>query len=162
MALRDRVKKLKLLIADADGVLTEGTLYYTEEGETLKAFSVLDGLGVKKLKDMGIKVAVISGRTSPPLFKRLEELGVETYGGIKDKLKLYEELKERYRLKDEEVAFVGDDLVDLPVMKRVGFPVAVANAEEEVKKVALYTTMREGGKGAVREVADLIYTLLND
>jgi len=163
MALKDRVKKLKLLITDIDGVLTDGTLYYTEEGESIKAFSVLDGLGIKKLQSMGIKLAVISGRDSLPLIKRLRELGVEElHTGKKDKLSVYEEIKKKYNLKDEEVGYVGDDLVDLKVMEKVGFPVAVQNAEREVKIRAVYVTRREGGKGAFREVVELIYTLLND
>ncbi|NPB07606.1 MAG: HAD-IIIA family hydrolase [Aquificae bacterium] len=163
MALRDRVKKLKLLITDIDGVLTDGTLYYTEEGESIKAFSVLDGLGIKKLQSMGIKLAVISGRDSLPLTRRLKELGVEElHTGRRDKLSAYEEIKRKYGLRDEEIGYVGDDLVDLGVMEKVGFPVAVRNAQREVKKRALYVTRKRGGEGALREVAELIYTLLND
>jgi len=160
MALRDRIKKLKLIITDIDGVLTDGSLYYTEKGETIKVFNVLDGLGIKILQGMGLEIGVISGRNSSPLSVRLKELGIEeVFTGRYSKLEIYEEIKRRKKLKDEEICFVGDDIVDLPVMERVGFPVAVRNAVEEVKKVALYITNAEGGRGAIREVAELIKLL---
>ena len=163
MALRDRVKKLKLLITDIDGVLTDGTLYYTEEGETIKSFNVLDGLGIKRLHSLGLKLAVISGRNSKSLITRLKELEVEDiFTGKHRKLEVYEELKRKYDLKDEECGFIGDDIVDIPIMERVGFPIAVRNAVEDVKKIALYITIKEGGKGAFREVVDLMVELLND
>lgn len=162
MALRDRVKKLKLLIMDIDGVLTDGSLYYTEHGETIKVFNVLDGLGIKVLQKMQIKLAVISGRDSKALITRLKELGInDIFTGKNSKLEVYEILKMRYGLKDEEVGFIGDDLVDLDVMEKVGFPVAVRNAVDEVKEKAVYITMKEGGKGALREVVELIYLLRN-
>lgn len=162
MALRDRVKRLKLLITDIDGVLTDGSLYYTKEGETIKSFSVLDGLGIKILqKQLGIKLAVISGRDSEALITRLKELEVEdVFTGKHKKTEIYETLKSKYNLRDEECGFIGDDIVDVPVMERVGFPVAVRNAVKEVKRVAVYITLKEGGKGAFREVVDLIRELL--
>ncbi|NPA32320.1 MAG: HAD-IIIA family hydrolase [Aquificae bacterium] len=163
MALRDRAKKLKLLISDVDGVLTDGTLYYTEGGETIKAFSVLDGVGIKILQRMGIRLAVISGRSSPALSVRLKELGIdEVFLNTNDKLPVYLELLRKYSLKDEEVCFVGDDVVDIPLMKRAGFAVAVRNAVPDVKRLALYTTMSPGGRGAIRELAELLYLLRND
>ena len=163
MALRDRVKKLKLLITDIDGVLTDGSLHYTKEGETIKSFNVLDGLGIKALHSLGIRLAVISGRDSEALITRLKELEIEDiFTGKHKKTEVYEILKQKYSLKDEECGFIGDDVVDIPVMKKVGFPVAVRNAVREVKKVALYVTVKEGGKGAFREVVDLIRELLND
>jgi len=162
MALKSRVKKLKLLIMDIDGVFTDGKLYYTEQGETIKVFNVLDGIGIKLLQKMGIILAVISGRDSAPLITRLKELGVEeVYTGKFRKREIYEDLKQKYSLKDEEIGFIGDDVVDLEVMKKVGFPVAVKNAVEEVKRSAVYITQREGGNGAVREVAELIHYLRN-
>ena len=162
MALRDRVKKLKLLIMDIDGVLTDGNLYYTEHGETIKVFNVLDGLGIKVLQKMQIKLAVISGRDSKALITRLKELGInDIFTGKNSKLEVYETLKIRYGLKDEEIGFIGDDLVDLDIMEKVGFPVAVRNAVDEVKEKAVYITMKEGGKGALREVVELIYLLRN-
>lgn len=163
MALRDRVKRLKLLITDIDGVLTDGSLYYTKEGETIKSFNVLDGLGIKALQRLGIRLAVISGRDSEALITRLRELEIEDiFTGRHKKTEVYETLKQKYNLRDEECGFIGDDVVDIPVMERVGFPVAVRNAVREVKKVAVYVTTKEGGKGAFREVVDLIRELLND
>ena len=163
MALKNRVKKLKLLITDIDGVLTDGTLYYTEEGETIKSFNVIDGFGIKALQSLGIRLAVISGRNSGALITRLKELKIEDiFTGKHKKTEVYEILKQKYNLKDEECSFIGDDVVDIPVMKKVGFPIAVRNAVREVKKVAVYITMREGGKGAFREIVDLIRELLND
>ena len=163
MALRDRVKRLKLLITDIDGVLTDGSLYYTKEGETIKSFNVLDGLGIKALQRLGIRLAVISGRDSEALITRLRELEIEDiFTGRHKKTEVYETLKQKYNLRDEECGFIGDDVVDIPVMEKVGFPVAVRNAVREVKKVAVYVTTKEGGKGAFREVVDLIRELLND
>ena len=145
---------------DVDGVLTDGRLYYTEEGERIKVFNVQDGLGIKLLQKAGIKTGVISGRESEALRNRLFELGVEEiFMGRFEKEGILEEILSRNGISAEEVGFVGDDLVDIPVLKRVGFPVAVGDASEEVKRYAVYVTMREGGKGAVREVVDLILAL---
>jgi len=145
---------------DVDGVLTDGRLYYTEEGERIKVFNVQDGLGIKLLQKAGIKTGVISGRESEALRNRLFELGVEeVFMGRFEKEGILEEILSRNGISAEEVGFVGDDLVDIPVLKRVGFPVAVGDASEEVKRYAVYVTMREGGKGAVREVVDLILAL---
>ncbi|GAB6065910.1 HAD-IIIA family hydrolase [Aquifex pyrophilus] len=160
MALRDRVRKLKLIITDIDGVFTDGSLYYTEKGESIKVFNVLDGLGIKMLQSMGLEIGVISGRDSSPLIVRLRELGIdEIFTGKHSKLEIYQEIIRRKGLKDEEICFIGDDVVDIPVMERVGFPVAVRNAVDEVKRIALYITNAEGGRGAVREVAELIKLL---
>ncbi len=160
MSLRERALKLKLLLLDVDGVLTDGRLYYTEEGERIKVFNVHDGLGIKLLQREGIATGVISGRESEALRNRLLELGVEEiFMGRLEKDGVLEEILRRRNLREDEVGFVGDDLVDLPVMGRVGFPVAVRNAPEQVKRRAVYTTMAEGGKGAVREVAELIIKL---
>jgi len=145
---------------DVDGVLTDGRLYYTEEGERIKVFNVQDGLGIKLLQKAGIKTGVISGRESEALRNRLFELGVEeVFMGRFEKEGILEEILSRNGISAEEVGFVGDDLVDIPVLKRVGFPVAVRDASGEVKRYAVYVTMREGGKGAVREVVDLILAL---
>ena len=160
MSLKERVRDLKYLILDVDGVLTEGQLYYTAEGETLKAFSVHDGMGIKLLQSAGIKVGIISGRNSKALEVRLKELGAEDiYMGELDKLSAFEEILSAHNLSEREVGFVGDDIVDIPILERVGLPVAVRNAVKEVKKRAVYVTRREGGKGAVREVAELILLL---
>lgn len=145
---------------DVDGVLTDGRLYYTEEGERIKVFNVQDGLGIKLLQRAGIKTGVISGRESEALRNRLLELGVdEIFMGRFEKDGILKDILSRNGISAEEVGFIGDDLVDIPVLKRVGFPVAVRGASEEVKRYAVYVTMKEGGKGAVREVVDLILTL---
>ena len=163
MSLRERALKLKLLLMDVDGVLTDGELYYTEEGERLKVFNVHDGLGIKLLQKAGISTGVISGRESEALRNRLLELGIEEiYMGRFQKNGILEEMLRKKNLSPEEVGFIGDDLVDIPVMRRVGFPVAVRNAPEPVKSSAVYTTLREGGKGAVREVVELVLKLRGD
>ncbi len=163
MSLRERALRLKLLLMDVDGVLTDGRLYYTEEGERLKVFNVHDGLGIKLLQRIGISTGVISGRESEALRNRLLELGIEEiYMGRFQKDGILEEILKKKDLTYEEVGFVGDDLVDIPVMRRVGFPVAVRNAPELVKRFAVYTTLRKGGKGAVREVVELILRLRGD
>ncbi len=157
MALKDRIERLKLLILDVDGVLTDGKLYYGPDGEELKAFHVLDGLGIKMIQDAGIKLSVISGRRSEALENRLRELRIEEiFLGQVNKISSLETLSFKLGVETDEIGFIGDDLVDLDVMKRVGFPVAVKNAHPEVKRVAVYTTRAEGGKGALREVAELI------
>ncbi len=147
---------------DVDGVLTGGELVYTEDGEGLKLFNVYDGLGIKILQKAGIKTGVISGRESKALESRLKELGIdEIFMGRREKDKVLAEISKRLSIGYEEIGFVGDDLVDIPAMKRVGFPIAVRNAPKEVKKVAVYETMNEGGSGAVREVCELILKLRN-
>ncbi|WP_457601422.1 KdsC family phosphatase [Hydrogenivirga sp.] len=162
MSLRSRAKKLKLLLMDVDGVLTDGRLFYTEGGERIKVFNVHDGLGIKLLQRTGIMTGVISGRESEALRNRLSELGIEeVFMGRTEKDSVLKDIVSRHGLSHEEIGFMGDDLVDIPVMKRVGFPVAVRNAPEVVKSYAVYITSREGGKGAVREVCDLILRLTN-
>lgn len=148
---------------DVDGVLTDGNLYYTENGESLKEFNVYDGLGIKLLQKAGISTGIISGRESEALRSRLLELGIdEVYMGRLHKGAILEEILSRKGLSAEEVGFIGDDVVDIPVLKRVGFPVAVRNAPDVVKKFTVYTTLREGGRGAVREVVELILKLRRD
>ena len=160
MSLRDRVRKIRILLLDVDGVLTDGRLYYTDSGETLKVFDVRDGLGIKMIQSLGIKTGVISGRDSPALKNRLEELGIdEIHMGRFRKDEALDRILAKHSLSPEEVVFIGDDLVDVPVLKRVGFPVAVRNAPYEVRKHAVYVTRSEGGRGAVREVVDLILKL---
>jgi len=160
LSLKDRAKKIKILLMDVDGVLTDGRLFYTEEGEMIKVFNVHDGLGIKRIQREGIKTGVISGRESQALKSRLEELGIEEiFMGQLKKEEILEDIVRRLNLKHEEIAFVGDDLVDVPVLRRVGFPICVRNSPEEVKKVCVYETLRPGGDGAIREVTDLIIEL---
>ncbi len=150
---------IKLLILDVDGVLTDGSLYYLPSGEEIRVFNVLDGLGIKRLLNAGIEIAIISGRDAPASRVRFAELGISRlYLSKATKIDSYEELKAELNLDDQEIIYVGDDLPDLPVMQQVGFSCAVSNAQPEIKKVADYVTQRSGGRGAVREVCELILT----
>jgi 3-deoxy-D-manno-octulosonate 8-phosphate phosphatase (KDO 8-P phosphatase) len=153
--VRAHAARARALVLDVDGVLTDGTLYYGTDGEALKAFHVRDGLGLRLLRLEGIHVAVISAKRSAPLERRLTDLRVpHVYLGREDKLRALDELLEATGVAAEDVAYVGDDLVDLPVLARVGLSVSVADAHPRVRERALWVTRAQGGKGAVREVAD--------
>ncbi len=155
--LEHLAKKIKLLILDVDGVLTDGGIILDNEGNEFKVFNVRDGHGIKMLIRAGVKVAIISGRQSKVVERRAKELGItEVYQKTGDKLEVYHELISRYGLKSDEVAYMGDDIVDIPLLKVVGFPIAVADADEYTKQFALLVTNNKGGRGAVREVTDLI------
>jgi len=156
-AILGRARGIRLLVLDVDGVLTDGRLYFDAKGETLKVFHVRDGHGIKMAQLGGIEVAFLSGRRSDAAFYRARELAVTRYyEGLRDKVPVLEELCRTLNLKPEEVAAVGDELVDLPLFHRVGLAVAVADAVPEVKAAAHWTTLNPGGRGAVREVTDLI------
>ena len=149
--------KIKLLILDVDGVLTNGVVYISSRGEELKAFHLRDGQGLKLLQRAGIGIVLLSGRFSEATARRAEELGIgEVYHGIIGKLPLYERILCEKGLGDEEVAYVGDDLMDLPILRRAGFSATIADGIEEAKDIAHYVTYRKGGEGAVREVVELI------
>jgi 3-deoxy-D-manno-octulosonate 8-phosphate phosphatase (KDO 8-P phosphatase) len=149
--------RVRLLILDVDGVLTDGRLYFGPAGEALKVFHVRDGHGIKMAQRAGIEVAFLSGRRSDAAYHRSRELGITRfYEGVRDKVAVLEELKAALNLAPEEVAAVGDELVDLPLMARVGLSVAVADAAPEVKAAAHWVTSCRGGEGAVREVTDLL------
>jgi 3-deoxy-D-manno-octulosonate 8-phosphate phosphatase (KDO 8-P phosphatase) len=156
--------EVRLVALDVDGVLTDGGLYIgqTQQGEPieLKRFHIMDGLGIKFLVWSGIQVVLVSGRESDATVLRARELGVECYqdAGAR-KLPVMEELLQRHEMTWGQVAFVSDDLADLPVLERVGLPVAVANAAPEVKAVARWITRRPGGSGAVREFAEQLLTV---
>ena len=151
------MKNIKLVIVDVDGVLTDGTIYLDSHGCETKAFHVLDGTGISYLHRVGIKTAIISGRNCDAVTHRAKELDIEdVYQGAKNKIDAYKEILEKYALRDEEVCYIGDDLIDLPILYRVGFPVAVANAAPLVKQHSVYITKARGGQGAVREVAEKI------
>lgn len=155
--VRRRVEQVKLLVLDVDGVLTDGRLFYHDEGTESKAFDVRDGHGIKMLWQAGIETAIISGRSCPSVDKRAADLGIkEVVQGVRDKVPSLEKLLSDKGLQPEQMAFVGDDVVDLPVMNRVGFAVAVADASEHLFDMAHYVTLAPGGRGAVREVAELI------
>ncbi|MFH4353989.1 MAG: HAD-IIIA family hydrolase [Neisseriaceae bacterium] len=153
----DKAKKCKLLALDVDGVLTDGKVYYNGSSADSKPFFVRDGLGLVLLQQQGIQIAVISGRADPGVDKRVKELQINYYyPGVKDKLAVWDELLERAKLKASECAYIGDDLIDLPILVRVGFAVTVQNAHPCVTNYCHYTTHSQGGAGAVREVCDII------
>jgi 3-deoxy-D-manno-octulosonate 8-phosphate phosphatase (KDO 8-P phosphatase) len=149
--------KIKLLILDVDGVMTDGRIIFDSNGVESKFFNVKDGHGIKMLQRAGIEVAIVSGRKSQVVANRASELGISrVYQGSLDKLSPYLDILEKTGLVDEQVAYVGDDIIDLPVMRRVGFAAAPADALEYVVEHAHFVAKNRGGWGAVREVCDLI------
>jgi 3-deoxy-D-manno-octulosonate 8-phosphate phosphatase (KDO 8-P phosphatase) len=150
-------KMIKLIILDVDGVLTDGSLIVGDSGDEFKVFSVRDGLGIAMAISAGITVAFLSGRYSQAVANRAKDLRVDdVHQGIPNKIAVYESLLNKYSLADEEVCYVGDDLSDIPPLKRAGLSYAVADAVEEVKEAAKHVTENPGGRGAVREVIDSI------
>lgn len=155
--IKAKAKKVKLFIMDVDGTLTDGKIYIGPQGEVFKAFNTKDGLGIKRLREKGIIPVIITGRSSEIVVARAKELGIdEIYQGIKDKLAVYRHLVDKYKVNDEEVAFIGDDLNDLPLLNKVGLSFGVADAVEAVRAAVDYVTKQKGGEGAVREAIDLI------
>ena len=153
----DKAKKIKCVICDVDGVLTDGALYLDATGNEIKAFQVLDGVGLKLLMFAGIEVAVITGAVTSIIDHRMQQLKITNYfKGQVNKQIAFDTLKSRLQLTAEEFAYIGDDLPDLPIIRQVGLGIAVANAVEQVKTVAHIITKQSGGKGAVREVCDFI------
>jgi len=152
-----RAQAIRLLVLDVDGVLTDGRLYFGHTGETLKVFHVRDGHGIKMVQRAGLEVAFMSGRHSDAAFHRAKELGISRfYESLRDKVPVLEELMAALHLTGQQLAMVADDLVDLPIMSRVGLAVAVADAVPAVRAAAHWVTAAPGGKGAVREVCDLL------
>ena len=155
--IRERAAKIKLVIFDVDGVLTDGKLFFDEEGREYKSFHSRDGLGLNLLRQTGVEVAVISGRSSQSVSQRMAGLGIEhVFQGQKDKLLAFNSLRETLGLEPGQIAHVGDDLIDLPLLRRVGLAVAVADAHPAILPFAHWRTERPGGTGAAREVCDLI------
>jgi len=155
--LINKAKKIKLVIFDIDGVLTDGLLNYGPDGELFKQFNVKDGVGIKLLQQQGINVGVITAKDSKPLSQRMNDLSVQYfYPACNDKIKAFSELIDTLDLHFEQVAYVGDDVIDLPVMERVGLAIATRDAHDFIKKRADYITQAKGGQGVAREVADLI------
>ncbi len=153
----EKAKKIKLVILDVDGVLTDGSIILDNEGNEFKIFHVRDGHGIKMLSKVGIKVAIITGRRSKVVERRAEELGItDLYQGVFKKSSVYESLLQKYRCRDEEVAFMGDDIVDIELLKRVGFSAVPADADEGAEKWAAFISTKKGGRGAVREFIELI------
>lgn len=155
--LSTRAKRIRLAIFDVDGVLTDGSLYLSDSGEETKAFNTQDGHGMKMLQSSGVTLAIITGRTSRCVELRALNLGVSLlFQGASDKLQVYRDLLASRGLEPEETAYMGDDLVDLPVLRRCGLAFAVPDAPEIVRQHAHYVTRRKGGHGAVREVCEFM------
>jgi 3-deoxy-D-manno-octulosonate 8-phosphate phosphatase (KDO 8-P phosphatase) len=153
----EKAKKLKLLILDVDGVLTDGRLFFDNDGNEYKSFHAQDGHGIKMLRQTGVEVAVISGRKSKSVALRMKNLGIEhVYQGHENKIAAFNELIEKIGITPDQAAHVGDDVIDLPVMVRVGLAIAVNDANFAVKQHADWCTTLPGGQGAVREVCDFI------
>ncbi len=159
---QERLKLIKLLILDVDGVLTDGKIIYNDRGEEIKAFDVKDGHGIKLLMRSGIEIALITGRESEVVLHRARDLGIEqVYQKVTNKMEVYEKILNDKKLEGENVGFVGDDLVDIPVLKRVGFSAAVLDAVSEVKEIADYIASKKGGGGAGREICELLLKAQN-
>ena len=155
--VRAKAKGIKLLILDVDGVLTDGSIILDNEGNEYKAFHVRDGHGIRMLIQAGIKVAIITGRYSKVVERRAQELGItDVFQKCLKKKTAYAQLLKQHSLENYEVAYMGDDIIDAPIMAVIGLPVAVADADDETKNYALMVTRNRGGRGAVREVTDLI------
>lgn len=156
-SLKERAKKIKLLLLDVDGVLTDGRIIYDSKGRDSKFFDVHDGLGVYLLSKADIKTVLITAKGSRTIKPRARDMRVaEVFSDISPKSAILGKLLKKYKASKDEVCFVGDDLVDLGLMKLVGLGVAVFNACPEIKQAASYITIRHGGRGAVREIAELI------
>jgi 3-deoxy-D-manno-octulosonate 8-phosphate phosphatase (KDO 8-P phosphatase) len=152
-----RAKAIRLVVFDVDGVLTDGSLYLGDDGQEYKAFNSRDGHGMTMLRQAGVGMAVITGRQSEVVRIRMESLGVEhVYQGQRDKRPAYESLRDACGLSDRQIAFVGDDVVDLPVMRQVGLAIAVADAHPMVVAHSHWQTQSRGGRGAAREVCEAV------
>ena len=152
-----RAKGLKLFLLDVDGILTDGTITYTHEGNEIKSFHTRDGLGIRLLMESGLEIGLITARESEAVNRRVQDLGIKyVFQKAKNKLEIFENLLKELNLTPSEVGYMGDDWLDLPLLVRVGFAATVDDAVPEVLQVAHYVTKRQGGRGAVREVCDLI------
>ena len=155
--MEKKLATIKLLLLDVDGVLTDGRIIYDNEGNEMKSFDVKDGHGMKMLQRAGIKIGIITGRSSAVVQRRAEELGLDAlFQGALTKLEPYGEILKEFGLTDDQVAYVGDDLVDLPILRRVGFSATVADAVPDLFPLVDYVCKRPGGRGAVREICDML------
>ncbi len=155
--IRERARRIKMLIMDVDGVLTDGRIILGSKGEELKNFYVQDGQGINLALQKGLIVALVSGRKSKVVERRAEELKIsEVYQGVSLKIEVYHKFLKKYGLKNEEVAYIGDDLGDIPPLRKAGLALAPANGVKEIKDIVHYVTRASGGRGAVREAIDII------
>lgn len=153
----EKAKRIKVFIVDIDGVMTDGRIIYSGYGDELRFFDVQDGLGITLLNKAGIKTVIVTAGKSKIVKHRARDLKVTcTYHGFMDKIDAFNHLLKRFKVTPEEVCFIGDDIIDIPILKRVGFAVAVSNAVDAAKKNAHHITANKGGRGAVREICDLI------
>ena len=156
-ALQNKLKSIRMLILDVDGVMTDGGIIFDHQGNEAKKFDVRDGHGLKMLMRTGVEVIILTGRTSPAVAHRAADLGITgIYQGAKNKLMVFEQILREKNILPDLVAYLGDDVVDIPVLRRVGFAATVADGSDYVKNVVDYITEREGGRGAVREICELI------
>ncbi|HEY8606948.1 MAG TPA: HAD family hydrolase [Noviherbaspirillum sp.] len=152
-----RAARVRLMIFDVDGVLTDGSLHYGEQGELIKTFNVLDGHGIKLLQQAGVAAAIISARTSGLVARRAADLGIRhLHQGVHDKRAAFEQLLAETGIAADACGFIGDDVIDLPILTRVGFAASVPNGHPEVRKRVHYVTEAAGGRGAARELCDYI------
>jgi len=152
-----RASSINAIIFDVDGVLTDGGLYRSDDGQEIKRFHATDGLGMRMLADSGVEIAIITGRTSEVVTHRCKELRINhVYQGQKDKLNAFEDLCQKLELPACKFAYMGDDIIDLPVMKRVGLALTVPDACDEISAIAHWTSIRQGGRGAAREACELL------
>ena len=157
LSVQDKARKIKLLLLDVDGVLTDGGIYIDNRGVEIKRFDVLDGQGITLLQRAGVRVGIITGRSSNVVRYRARELGVKiVYQGAGDKVDIYEEIKRKTGLEDSQIAYVGDDITDLPVLRRAGLAITVRDSWPALKPDVYYVTQVDGGRGAVREVVELL------
>jgi len=155
--IQERLKRIKMVIFDIDGVMTDGRVIYSVYGDELKFFDVTDGFGITLLNRAGIKTVIITAKKSRIVMTRARDMKIaKVYQGYMDKLEPFKNILFWQRIKPEEICFIGDDLIDIPILKRVGLAVAVPHAVEEVKGCAHYVTTRPGGRGAVREICDMV------
>lgn len=153
----EQLKQIEILLLDVDGVLTEGDIVYNDNGEQIKRFNVKDGVGIRMLKKAGLQVGIITGRTAGAVRHRCENLGLDlVFEGVHDKAAVLEQICAKTGVSSAAMAFMGDDLPDLGIMKKVGLPIAVADAHELVRDAARMVTNAEGGRGAVREISEAI------
>ncbi len=154
---KEAIKEVRVIIINVDGVLTDGYIQYTESGDEIKTFYARDGFAIREAMKQGLKVTVISERPSRATLRRLIELGVtDIYLGIRNKFETYQELKVLYNVEDKECLYIGDDLSDVPILERVGFPCAPINAIEYLRNRVAYLSPYEGGKGCVRDIIETV------
>ncbi len=160
--LTERASRIKLLVLDVDGVLTDGKLYFSEQGEALKVFSILDGQGIRMLHDAGIATALITGRQSQAVTRRAAELAIaHVFQGVAEKLAVWQTLLSSLSLLEQQAAYIGDDLPDLSILRRAGLSITVPHAPQLLQQQAHFVTRASGGNGAVREICELILAAQN-